>query len=93
MNIKSAHQTPGVRLMAKRPPSWRDPDDISWAQPLFDKMNDGVKKASDDPPAKLHLVKLARSTTGRPWWEKKSLTALGLGHVSFHRFVSQPLAN
>lgn len=77
----------------KKTPKWRDPDDISWMQPLFEREMEQKAQGdkNDKPPAMLHMVMRIRKLNGRPYWEKETIKLLGLEEkveLFFHPILS-----
>lgn len=61
-----------------------EPEDMSWAAPIFDKLE---QKQTEEiqPPSPLHMVCRVKPLKGRPYWEKEIMQKFGLdGPVSKH---------
>ncbi|XP_046354071.1 39S ribosomal protein L30, mitochondrial-like isoform X1 [Haliotis rufescens] len=63
----------------KKIPKWADPNDMSWAEPLFERQRkleaEGGKKKE---VSMLHLVQRVKPLKGRPYWERETMKTLKL---------------
>ena len=56
---------------------------MNWAKPLLEFSQQREERLSqEEPPTtphQLHVVRRVKTLKGRPWWEKQTAEALGLG--------------
>ena len=61
---------------------WRDPNDMSWAEELFERQHQEKEKksnvSSEKEPVMLHLVERIKKLAYRPYWERDVCKELGL---------------